>query len=73
MEKKRAEPVQANNYSVLGMRVFRRTDTEVATFSKVGEVREFTPGPFWQMETTKKMNHSKNLETRWDHLQKVPI
>lgn len=73
MEKKKiAEPLQANNYSVLGMRVFRRTDTEVATFSKVGVGGLYSPA-FWQMETTKNVNHSKNLETIGTIFKKSPF
>lgn len=34
---KRAEALQANNYSMLGMRVFRRTDMDVETFCKEEE------------------------------------
>lgn len=60
-KKKKAEPLKANNYSVLEISVFR-TDTEVATFSKVETGGLYSPA-FWQMETTKSVNHSKNLET----------
>lgn len=59
---KRAESLQANNYSVLGMRVFRRTDTDVVTFSK--EEGGVYSCAFWQMESTKNVDHFRGFRNK---------
>lgn len=70
---KRAEALQANNYSVLEMRVFRRTDTDVVTFSKVGGAGAGGYScAFWQMETTKNVDYSRKLRNKTGPFSKGP-
>jgi hypothetical protein len=70
--KERTEPPQTDNYSVLGMRVFRRTRHSCRNIFQEREVGVCSCA-IWQMETTKNVDHSKDFRNRMGKFSNVLI